>query len=76
MKPEVEALREFERKVERASRILYMKLLGQGSSSVNLDQIASDMGYEAASVSVLKAMIGKMVKEGLVSDIERDAMRY
>ena len=72
VKPEVEALREFDRKVERASRILYMKLLERGSSGADLDQIASDMEYEGASVPVLKATIGRMVKEGLVSENGRD----
>lgn len=73
-KPEAEALRVFQRKVERASRILYMKLLERGSAGADLDQIASDMEYEEASTPVLKATIGRMIKEGLVS--ERGQDRY
>jgi len=72
VKTEVETLREFDRKVERSSRTLYMKLLERGGSGANLDQIVSDMEYEGASLPVLKATIGKMVKEGLVMEIGRD----
>jgi Fanconi anemia group M protein len=72
VKPEVETLREFDRKVERASRILYMKLLERGVSGADLDQIASDMEYEGASVPILKATITKMVKEGLVTEKGQD----
>jgi len=68
VKPEIEALRELDRKVERAMRILYMKLLERGVSGADMDQIASDMEYEGASVPVLKATVTKMVKEGLVTE--------
>jgi DNA-binding IscR family transcriptional regulator len=72
--PEVEALRELDRKVERASRILYMKLLERGSKGADMDQIASDMEDEGTSLPVLKATVEKMVKEGLVT--EKDEGRY
>ena len=68
VKPEIEALRELNRKVERAMRILYMKLLERGVSGADMDQIASDMEYKGASVPVLKATVTKMVKEGLVTE--------
>jgi Fanconi anemia group M protein len=67
-KPEVETLRELDRKVERASRILYVKLLEIGGTGADMDQIASDMEYEGASLPVLKATIEKMAKEGLVTE--------
>jgi Fanconi anemia group M protein len=73
-KPEIEALRELDRKVQRASRILYMKLLERGSMGANMDQIASDMGDEGTSLPVLKATVEKMVKQGLIT--EKDEDRY
>jgi hypothetical protein len=74
VKPEVEALRDLDRRVRCASRILYMKLLERGSGGADIDQIASDMEYEGTSLPVLKATVEKMVKEGLVT--ENDEGRY
>jgi Fanconi anemia group M protein len=74
VKPEVEALRELDRKVQRTSRILYMKLLERGSQGATMDRIASDMEYDATSLPVLKATVEKMVKEGLIT--EGDEGRY
>jgi Fanconi anemia group M protein len=74
VKLEVEALRELDRKVQRASRILYMKLLERGSIGADMGQIASDMEDEGTSLPVLKATLEKMVKEGLVT--EKDESRY
>ena len=68
VKPEVENLRDFNRKIERAKRILYMKLLERGVPGADIDQIASDMEYECASRPILEATIGKMVKEGLIKE--------
>ncbi len=70
VRPEVEALREFDRNVERASRILYLKLLERGISGGNVEQIASDMEYEGASASlpIIEAAIGKLVKADLVME--------
>jgi Fanconi anemia group M protein len=72
--PEVEASRMVNRKVERASRILYMKLLERGVSGADLGQIVSDMEYEGASVPVLEATLTKLVKDGLV--MEKGEGRY
>jgi ERCC4-related helicase len=69
-KPEVETLREFDRKVERSSRILYMKLLERRVPGADMDQIASDMEYEGASLPVLKATVEKMVKKGLITETQ------
>jgi Fanconi anemia group M protein len=71
LKTEVETLREFDKKVERSSRILYMKLLERGVSGADMDQIASDMEYEGASLPILKATVEKMVKKGLIAEIRR-----
>ena len=71
LKTEVETLREFDRKVERSSRILYMKLLERGISGANMNQIASDMEYEGASLPVLKATVEKMVKKSLITEVQK-----
>jgi len=69
VKAEAETLRELERKVERFSRVLYIKLLERGISGASMDQIASDMEYEGASLPIVKATVEKMIKKGLVSEI-------
>ena len=71
LKTEVETLREFDRKVQRSSRILYMKLLERGVSGADMDRIASDMEYEGASLPILKATVVKMVKKGLITEIRK-----
>jgi len=71
VKSELETLKEFNRKVSRASRIAYMKLLERGASGATLDQLVSDMEFEAASPQVVKATIGLMMKEGLVTEVDR-----
>lgn len=71
LKTEVETLREFDRKVQRSSRMLYMKLLERGVSGADMDRIASDMEYEGASLPILKATVVKMVKKGLITEIRK-----
>lgn len=71
LKTEAETLREFTRKVERSSRILYMKLLERGISGADMDQIASDMEDESASLPVLKTTVAKMIKKGLIAEIQK-----
>jgi len=73
VKSEIETLKEFKRKVARTTRILYMKLLETGISGATIDQIVSDMEFEAASTPVVKASLGLMMKEGLV---ETHSERY
>jgi len=68
IKTEAESLREFDRKVARTSRILYMKLLERGASGATIAQMLSDMEFEAVSIQVLKASLGTLMKEGLVSE--------
>ncbi len=67
VKPETDALRQFNREVERAKRILYLKLLERGAAGADIDQIASDMEYEDVSGPLLETTVAKMVKEGLVT---------
>jgi hypothetical protein len=71
LRTEAETLREFDRKVERSTRILYMKLLERGISGADMDQIASDMEYEGASLTVLKTTVEKMIKKGLIAEIHK-----
>ena len=71
VKPEVETIKEFDKKVERSSRILYMKLLERGISGADINQIVSDMEYEGASLPVLKVTVEKMVKKGLITEIRK-----
>ena len=73
VKSEIETLKEFKRKVARSTRILYMKLLERGTSGATLDQIVSDMEFEAASTPVVKASLGLLMKEGIV---EAHSERY
>jgi Fanconi anemia group M protein len=68
VKAEPEALKEFSRKVEKTSRILYMKLLERGASGAGFDQLASDLELEEASMAALKGAVGKLVKEGLATE--------
>jgi Fanconi anemia group M protein len=68
VKTELETLREFNRKVARSTRVLYMKLLERGASGATLDQLANDMDFEAASPQVVKAALGLIMKEGMVAE--------
>jgi len=68
VKKEAEAVRDLSRQIERTSRILYMKLLERGASGATLTQIASDIEFQAVSPPVLKASIGKMMKEGILTE--------
>jgi len=68
VKTELESMKEFNKKVTRASRSLYMKLLERGASGATLDQLASDIMFEKASPHVVKAALGLIMKEGLVTE--------
>ncbi|MFH0897040.1 MAG: DEAD/DEAH box helicase [Candidatus Bathyarchaeota archaeon] len=69
VKTELDTLKEFSRKVEKTTRSLYMKLLKRGFNGASLDQIASDIDFEATSMPILKSAIGELMKEGLVTQI-------
>lgn len=70
VKTEIETMREFNRKVARAERILYMKLLEGGSEGATLDQLTSEMEFEGASPQAVKAALGLMMKEGLAAEVK------
>ncbi|RLJ02044.1 MAG: hypothetical protein DRP11_03505 [Candidatus Aenigmatarchaeota archaeon] len=69
IKTEAEALSEFSRMVERASRSLYIKLLERGASGASLEQLAFEMELEGISIPTLKAAIDKLMKNGLVTKL-------
>jgi len=66
---EIETLREISRKVERATRRVYLKLLEKGVSGVGIDQLAFEMELEGVSISTLKSAIGKLMKDDLVTEL-------
>jgi len=69
VKTELETVREFSRKVDRASRSLYLKLLERGTSGAGIDQLAFDMNLEDIDMKTLKAAVGKLVKEGFTTEL-------
>jgi ERCC4-related helicase len=71
LKTELETVREVSRKVDRASRSLYLKLLERGAAGASIDQLVFDMDLEGVAVPTLKGAIGKLVKEGLVTEVSR-----
>jgi Fanconi anemia group M protein len=71
IKTEVETGREFRRKVDRASRSLYLKLLERGAAGAGIDQLAFDMDLEAVATPTLTGAIGKLVKEGFVTEVSQ-----
>lgn len=72
VKTELETMKEFNKKVARSSRSLYMKLLERGVSGATLDQLASDIEFEKASPHVVKAALGLIMKEGWVTEPVRN----
>ncbi len=68
LETEAVTVKELQRKAERAARILYMKLLERGSLGATLDQLASDMEYEA-SIPIVTAALKLLVKQGIVAEI-------
>lgn len=71
IKTELEVVRESSRKVDRASRSLYLKLLKRGASGAGIDQLALDMDLEAVATPTLKGAMGKLMKEGFVTELSQ-----
>jgi hypothetical protein len=69
---ESEISREFNRKVERFSRSLYLRLLERGRDGSTLEEIASEAEFEDVSLPVLKSAINKLVKGGLVTELSQE----
>jgi len=70
VKTEVEALNEFNRKVARASRTAYLRLLEFGFEGATLEQLCSDAELEWASPNVVKAAVGKLISEELIAEVK------
>ena len=70
VKTEVEALNEFNRRVARAARTAYLRLLDFGFEGATLEQLCMDAELEWASPSVLKAAVEKLMGEELIAEVE------
>jgi len=68
VKNELDTLKEFNKKVTRTSRSLYLKLLKRRASGTTLNQLASDIESDEESPQVLEAALGLMIKEGWVTE--------
>ena len=70
VKTEVEALNEFNRKVARAARTAYLRLLDFGFEGATLEQLCLDAELEWASPNVLKAAVEKLMGEELIAEVK------
>ena len=64
VKIEEEKIREFDRRVERARRSLYLKLLEAGPSGAGVERLASDLEVEGYQLPVVSAALESLVREG------------
>lgn len=74
VKTELEAMRDFNRKVSRIARTAYIKLLEWGVEGATLEQICSNMEFEWATPQVVRAALKMMMNNELVAEAE--AGRY
>jgi len=66
---EAERVREFSRKVEKAFRSLYLKLLERGPTGIGVENLTSEMEVEGIPQAAVKAAIERLVKEGQASTL-------
>jgi ERCC4-related helicase len=71
VKTEIESLKDLNRKAERASRSIYIKLLEQGRSGATFEQLSAEMEFEGTSPHVLKAALTKLIKEDYATEPEQ-----
>jgi ERCC4-related helicase/DNA-binding transcriptional ArsR family regulator len=71
---EKERVKAVMRKVENASRKVYLKLLEKGAAGANIDQLAAEMTLDGAKRRTVKGAIEKLRKKGFV--IEEGSGRY
>jgi Fanconi anemia group M protein len=64
------ALKDTRRKVEKASRGLYLKLLERGVEGASVEQLAHDMEPSGVSTPSLEGALEKLEKNGLISEAE------
>ncbi len=69
LKTETETLKEINREITRISRILYLKLLERGREGATINQILSDMEFEATPANTLRASIDILIKKGLITEV-------
>ena len=69
-KTEIKTLREINRKIERGARRLYLKLLKTGNSGVGIERLTIEMELEGISTPILKNVIEKLIKEGLITELK------
>lgn len=70
VKTEAEALNEFNRKVSRAARTAYLRLLEFGFEGATLEQLCMDAELEWASPNVVKAALEKLMGEELIAEVK------
>jgi Fanconi anemia group M protein len=70
VKTEVEAIRDFNRKVAQAARTAYIKILERGAEGATVEQLSQEPELEWASPNVIKAALGMMINEDLVAEVE------
>ncbi len=70
VRTEVEALNELNKRVSRAARIAYLRLLEFGLEGATLEQLCADVELEWASPNVVKAALGKLMGEELIAEVE------
>jgi ERCC4-related helicase len=69
IKTEVETLKTFSKKVERAAGRVYVKLLKRGRYGAGIEQLAFEVEGEGVNVRTVKGAIGKLIKDGLVTEL-------
>ena len=69
-KNEIEILREIDKKVVRTARKVYLKLLKTGSSGIGIERLTIEMELEEVSPLILKNVIEKLIKEGLITELK------
>ncbi len=74
VKTEVETIKDFNRKVAKAARIAYIKLLERGAEGATLEQLCVDPELEWASPNVLRAALNMMISQELAAEVQ--AGRY
>jgi len=68
----MESLKDLNRKAERATRSIYIKLLEQGKSGASFEQLSAEMEFEGISPHVLKAALTKLINEDLATELETE----
>ena len=68
IKTEGETVKAFTRRVESASRRVYLKLLEKGGSGAGIDQLTVEMELEGVNRPTVKGAIDSLMKKGVVNE--------